>query len=207
MKSFTEYLTESVEEHKYAFKIKIAGDLPENCEEVMKRALEKYQVTKFAKTKTTPIQQKLLDFPEMENAQVHIFDIELDYPATSFILTRYIADETGIPLAQVRVRNPNEESESELNAENDDIDGVSLLNSPLEKDNHQSMVGDKGVANFLKELQKTRKEISTPYKGTNEAILAKKAHKDKANNMMKPGPARSPLGTVANPDPRKGKTK
>ena len=44
MKSFIEYLTESKEEKKYSFKIKIAGDLPENCEDVMETALQKYKV-------------------------------------------------------------------------------------------------------------------------------------------------------------------
>jgi len=208
MKSFTEYLTESKEEHKYSFKIKIAGDLPEHCEDVMETALQKYQIGKFAKTKTTPIQKKLNDFPELENLEVHMFDVELDYPTTSLVLSNYVAEQTGIPLARVRVRSLGEESESELNVEHAELDSKSLLTSELAKENHQGMVGDKGVASFLKELSKERKNTQpTEYKGVNEKLLAKKAFKEKSNELPKPGPARSPLGTVANPDPRKGKTK
>ena len=56
----------------------------------METALQKYQVAKFAKTKTTPIQAKLRDFPTMENVQVNIFDVELEYPTTSAVLTSYM---------------------------------------------------------------------------------------------------------------------
>ena len=93
MKSFVEYLSESQEAKKYAFKIKIAGDLPENCEDVMETALKKYEVAKFAKTKTTPIQSKLPDFPQMENAAVTVFDVELTYPTTSTVLHNYLIQE------------------------------------------------------------------------------------------------------------------
>ena len=52
MKSFIEYLYESQEAKKYAFKVKIAGDLPEHCEDVMETALQQYQVCKFSKGKS-----------------------------------------------------------------------------------------------------------------------------------------------------------
>ena len=69
------------------------------------------------------------------------------------------------------------------------------------------MVGEKGVSNFLKELAKTRKDSEpAQYKGVNDSLLAKKAHKEKTSEMPKPGPARSTLkGLSGNPDPRKGK--
>ena len=118
MKSFTEYLMESKEEKKYSFKIKIAGDLPENCEDVMETALQKYQVAKFTKTKTTPIQAKLRDFPTMENAQVSIFDVELEYPTTSAVLTNYMLEQTGLTAERIKVHSPLEDAEAELNVEN-----------------------------------------------------------------------------------------
>ena len=42
MKSFKEYLTES--KKTYDFRIKIAGDLPEGADKMMKTALEKFGV-------------------------------------------------------------------------------------------------------------------------------------------------------------------
>lgn len=202
MRSFKEYLIENQEAKKYAFKIKIAGDLPENCEDVMETALKKYEVSKFAKTKTTPIQSKLTDFPTMENAQVTIFDIELNYPTTSQVLTHYMAEQTGVDPCCIRVRSPLEEAEAELNAEHAiKEDNKALLTQDYQKESNQDKVGDKGVSNFLKELSKARKDTEpTQYKGVNDALLAKKAPKEKAAELAKASPAKSPISG-------KGKTK
>lgn len=195
MKSFKEYLTESAEDKKYAFKIKIAGDLPENCEDVMETALEKYKVSKFAKTKTTPIQAKLLDFPQMENATVTVFDIELDYPTTSTVLLNYLSEQTGVHATCMKVRSPLEEAEAELNAENlESKDGQALLSQDYQKENNQNVVGEKHVSSFLKELAKARKDNEPQqYKGVNDAILAKKTPKEKSAEQPKAAKATSPI--------------
>lgn len=88
MKLFSHYLKENQDAKKYVFKIKVAGDLPEHCEDVMEAALQKYQVSKFTKGKSTPIQATLLDFPEIKNAAMTVFETELDYPTTSAVLDR-----------------------------------------------------------------------------------------------------------------------
>lgn len=200
MKSFTEYLAESKEEKKYSFKIKIAGDLPENCEDVMETALQKFQVAKFTKTKTTPIQAKLRDFPTLENAQVNVFDVELEYPTTSAVLTNYMLEQTGLTAERIKVRSPLEEAESELNAEHAEVEKKALLTQDYQKESNQNTVGEKGVSNFLKDLAKVRKE-QIQYKGVNDAILAKKAPKEKSNEQAKPVAGKSPIGSA------KGKTK
>jgi hypothetical protein len=200
MKSFTEYLAESKEEKKYSFKIKIAGDLPENCEDVMETALQKFQVAKFAKTKTTPIQAKLRDFPTLENAQVNVFDVELEYPTTSSVLTNYMLEQTGLTADRIKVRSPLEEAESELNVEHTEVEKKALLTQDYQKESNQNTVGDKGISNFLKDLAKVRKE-QVQYKGVNDAILAKKAPKEKSQEQAKPVAGKSPIGSA------KGKTK
>lgn len=209
MRTFIDYLFESVESKKYSFKIKIAGDLPENCEDVMENALKKYDVVNFAKVKTTPIQSKLLDFPMLTNTQVTIFEVELSYPTTSPVLSSYIAEHTGIGPDKIRVRSPQEDAEAELNVSNleQESNKSALLNQDYQKENHQDLVGEKKVASLLKELTKTRKEKEpVQYKGVNDSILSKKQPKEKASEMAKPGPAKSTLaGLKGNPDPRKGK--
>lgn len=196
IKTFVDYLFESVDAKKYSFKIKIAGDLPENCEDVMENALKKYDVAKFAKTKTTPIQSKLQDFPTLENTQVNIFEIELVYPTTSSVLTNYISEHTGITAERIRVRSPLEDAEAELNVEHleEEGDGKALLTQEYQKENNQELVGEKKVASLLKELSKVRKdEGPTQYKGVNDSILAKKQPKEKPSETVKSGPARSVL--------------
>jgi hypothetical protein len=195
MRSFKEYLIESQEAKKYAFKIKIAGALPENCEDVMETALKKYEVSKFTKTKTTPIQAKVPDFPTMENVEVCVFDIELTYPTTSQVLTSYMAEQTGLSADRIRIRSPLEEAEAELNAEHAiKEDNKALLTQEYQKENNQDKVGDKGISNFLKELAKVRKDTEpTQYKGVNDALLAKKAPKEKAAEQTKATTSTSPI--------------
>lgn len=205
MKTFKEYLTESQEDRKYSFKIKIAGDLPENCEDVMKTIFKKYECCTFNKVRTTPIQSKLTDFPQLENVEVTIFEADFEYPTTSSVLSAYISENTGITADRIKVRSPKEEAEAELNAENssEDTKKKALLTQDYEKENNQSLVGDKKVSNFLKELQKARSEIEQ-YKGVNDQILAKKAPKEKPSAVTKETSADSPLSKVTNPDLRKG---
>lgn len=201
MKSFKDYLIESVEEKKYSFKIKIAGELPEHVEDTMKAALDKYKVSSFSKGKTTPIQAKLTDFPTLENTHMTIFDVELDYPTTSQVLTAYMSEQTGIDPCCLRVRSLKEEDEVELNNEHmsDDSKKTALLSQDYQKENNQELVGEKKISSLLKELAKISKESQpTQYKGINDKILAKSAPKEKAAPTEKVSASQSVL---------KGKTK
>lgn len=194
MKSFTQYLKENTEQKKYAFKIKIAGDLPDNCEDCMETALQQYQVSKFTKGKSTPIQAKLLDFPTVNNSSVTVFEVELDYPTTSSVLAELIGNSTGIGLNAIRVRTPLEEANFELETENveDKPSGKPLLAQDYEKSNNQGLVGEKYVSSFLKDIAKANKESQPEqYKGVNEKLLAKTSPKGKSEMMPKVGPAKS----------------
>jgi hypothetical protein len=199
MKSFIEYLKESVDEKKYAFKIKIAGDLPANCEDCMEATLQQYQVSRFTKGKSTPIQATLLEFPNVKNMSMTVFETELDYPATSAVLAELLANATGISRDCIKVRTAAEEAviEEEQASAEKSKDSKALLSQDYEKSNNQSMVGEKHVASFLKELSKSRKETQpTQYKGVNDQLLAKSAPKSKNEELAKPGPARSILGSA-----------
>jgi len=178
-KPFIEYLIESVEKSVYTFVVKIAGDIPDHCEETMKQSLQKYDVMICEKIKTTPIQQKLTDFPQLENAEVTVFNIEVAYPTTSLVLQSYISEQTGISLSNIKVRSTKEEEEAELNAANadDNKSKKALLLTDLEKEKQQPLHGEKAISSFLKSLQ--NKSSLTPYKGVNDQILAKTLPKEK----------------------------
>lgn len=198
MKSFVDYLKESKEEKKYTFKIKVAGDLPEHCEDVMETSMQKYQVSKFTKGKSSPIQANLVDFPTVKNASVTVFEVELDYPTTSSVLAELLANSTGISRDCIRVRTPLEDAVIDL--ENtysaDEKSKESLLTKDYPKENFQDKVGQKHVTSFLKDLAKARKENQpVQYKGANEALLAKKVPTAKSEEMPKVGPARSLFGS------------
>ena len=203
MKRFVEYLKESAEEKKYTFKIKVAGDLPENCEDCMEAALEKYKVSRFTKGKSTPIQSNLMYFPNIKNSSMTVFETEVDYPATSTLIKNLLVDATGITEDRIHVCTPSEElaweeqNANSLEGTEDKKESKALLSQDYEKTKNPTLAGDKYVSNFLKELAKDRKEsASEQYKGVNDELLAKKLHKEKAETMPAAGPARSLFGGI-----------
>ena len=109
MKTFKDYLTES--KKTYQFKIGIAGDLPEDIEDKLETVLEKYSLVNLSSPKRTPISERPLDFPQLQNVEVTYYEVELNYPTTVQVLQEYIGYTCGIDKAYIIVRNPNEPQE------------------------------------------------------------------------------------------------
>jgi len=202
MKSFKQYVIEG--KQVYEFKVKIAGDCPKDCATKIKQALSQFKVESCSAGKSTPIQETQVDFPDQKNVGVTVYDITTAYPATSLQIRDLVADYCSVALAKIKVRNLLEQDEEALNHANDKPTGESLLEKPLEDVDGQKLVGDKQVMSLLKELGSHTKKL-TQYKGVNEKILAKKTPSEKTVKADKVAPAKSPLGKVSNPDPRKGK--
>jgi hypothetical protein len=155
MKSFTEYLTES--KKRYDFRIKIAGDMSAEQEDNMKRLLGRFTnentLTGFKKSKT-PIQAVPLDFPQVKNCEVNIYEVTLDFPTTQHELTEYLATELGIGKQNLVVRRPGEPSE-EYQTPGEEREGALLLDPNYkEAPNAQfeNFYGDKYNTGFVKEL-------------------------------------------------------
>ena len=161
MKSFKDYITKKT----YDFKIKVAGDLPLKFESVLKTSLEKYGVASLTTTKT-PIQKLPLDFPDTDNAEVHIFEVSLNYPVNSPALKSYVMEKTGVVKSKIIVKNEHDnEVDVQVHGESDTKKEkyVTKLTSDYETDakmdkKAQSMVGEKRVFDLLKELSKKEKD-------------------------------------------------
>ena len=151
MKTFKEYLVEN--KKVYNFKIKIAGDLPENFEKNLKEKLDRCKVMTFEKVKTTPIQALPLDFPDHPNMPVSIFEIICEYPITAPEIAADIK-ETGLPESCFRVRGSGEPSEEEQILAAAEPSGEALLADGQYKD----YFGDDYNKGFLKDLAKSTKE-------------------------------------------------
>lgn len=166
MKSFVDYLTES--EKTYFFKVCVAGDLPEKFEEHMEVSLQKYSLKNITNGKRTPIQERPLDFPNLQNMEVTYFDVELAYPTTDQVLEEYIGSCTRIPRSHIRVVNPYARDTIAAGEQTGDARTESkgpyeaLLDSeyqdPIESKTAQQNVGDNRVMELLKELEKARSE-------------------------------------------------
>ena len=114
---FQEILNES--KKTYEFKIGVAGPLPEGFEDSMETCLRKFKVLNMTPGKKTPIQERPLDFPQLQNMEVTYFETELEYPSTSQVLQEYVARCCGCDQAHIIVRNANDPRE-EYQEMNDD---------------------------------------------------------------------------------------
>jgi hypothetical protein len=152
MKTFKEYLSES--KKQYDFRVKIAGEVDAVKEAALKSSLEKYVVSGFKKVAKTPIQELPLDFPQVRNCEVNIYEVTLDYPTTQNELTEYLSTELGVSKQRLAVRRPGEPSE-EYQEPAEQREGA-LLNDPDYKEagnpQFEDYYGDKYNSGFVKEL-------------------------------------------------------
>lgn len=154
MKQFKEYLKESAVEKKYQFRVKIAGEVAKEQETKLESLLNRWSVSAFKKTATTPVQQLPLDFPKLKNAQVNIYEVTLDYPTTQNELTEYLSGGLAIAKENFVVRRPGEPTE-EYQEPNEKREGP-LLTDPDYKEagnpQFEDYYGEKYNSAFLKEL-------------------------------------------------------
>jgi len=157
MRTFKEYLQENTLAKKYDFRIKIAGDVTPEQEAKMATLLGRYTVSEtlgvMKKTKT-PIQSLPLDFPQVRNCEVHIYEVTLDYPTTQQELTEYLTQGLEVNRQNLVVRKPNEPYE-EYQHQEPKREGA-LLNDPDYKEagnpQFEDYYGDKYNSGFVKEL-------------------------------------------------------
>lgn len=174
MKSFKQYLAES--KKTYEFKVKVAGETTKDFADMVKTALRPFELVSCSAGKTSPIQERQLDFPEERNTSVTYYDIATAYPATSLQVKDAIAEAARIPHSVIVVRTLAEEEECVLNHKYDTEYGESVLGHDYPASNNQDTVGDKHVMSFLKDLSKT-KHTGEQVTGYNDQILAASAPK------------------------------
>jgi hypothetical protein len=195
MKSFKEHLTES--KKQYDFRIKIAGDFTAEQESNLKTALSKYSVAGFKKSGKTPIQDLPLDFPQVKNCEVNIYEVTLDYPTTQFELTEYIANHCGINKSHLAVRRPGEPTEEYQHIE--EPRSGALLDDPDYKEagnaKFEDFYGDKYNSGFVKELNDI---LKLQRKERGEEIPTEGAAKYNTDSAIN---EKSPVQQA--PDPRK----
>jgi hypothetical protein len=157
MKTLKEYLTES--KKTYNFKIKVAGELPENFQDNLKTSLDRCKVMTLKKLSTTPIQASPIDFPALKNCEVHIFEVVCEYPITSPEIINDIKT-IGLDECCFRVRGSDEPAETELMVADLEPSKEVLLadvDAGNPKVKGKDYFGDDFNRSFLKDLEKTAK--------------------------------------------------
>jgi hypothetical protein len=156
MRSFTDILTES--KKVYEFKIGIAGELPDGCEAEMKSCLEKFSVVEVSAGKKTPIQERPLDFPQLQNMEVTYYEATVNYPTTADVLQNYIGKCCGIDQAHIIVRNMADPREDYQAPKSEETYETMLTKEDMGGESAQAEVAGNRVMDLLKELETARKE-------------------------------------------------
>lgn len=156
MKKLNEYITES--KKTYPFKIGIAGDVPADTKEKLQIHLEKFGVSNLSVGKRTPIQERPMDFPNLENLEVTYFEVELTYPTTDNVLREYLGNVCNFPRSHIVVRNANGPLEEIQDSVEDTTYETLLTKEDMGGENAQESVGQSRVMDLLKELEVARKE-------------------------------------------------
>lgn len=151
-KTFLDYLAES-HSVEYSYRIKTTVPLTDTELRKIENALDKYELLDMTRPKTTPIQDYPLDFKDVKNTEVHIVDIVLHIPASSYILQQELCNALDILEKFIVVRGDNEPIEIEAedlianaNIANkmakDDLNPDSLLSTnPVYQENDLFNVG------------------------------------------------------------------
>ena len=156
MRSFTEILTES--KKTYEFKIGVAGPLPEGFADSMETSLKKFNVSNMTSGKKTPIQERPLDFPQLQNMEVTYFEVAVEYPTTSQVLQEYVGKCCGVDQAYIIVRNMNDPREEYQETKDDAPYEAMLTKEDMGGETAQEDVAGSRVMSLLKELETARKE-------------------------------------------------
>lgn len=193
MKTFKEYLAES--KKTYPFRLRVAGELPENFVSNLKDCLGGVNPALVEKSKT-PIQSQPLDFPELHNVEVHTFEIACEYPITAPEIAEHVKH--FVPEGNFRVRNGNDAGDYEHSTVDMEPSGESMLEEPTYNDKVKAKdyFGDDFNKGFLKDLSKAAKDRKK--EGVCAEYKLPKVKQDKAGSA-------SPMSKTDNPDPRKGK--
>ena len=125
MKNLNEYLTASTKQYKY--RVKVAGELPKEVYEKFKASLDMFDVESCTPPKTTPIQSDPLGFPGLQNEEVNIFDVTVNYPANSEQLIQ-LARTAGIEPAKIIVIGAD--FDDSMNAEVEGMEDGTRLETP-----------------------------------------------------------------------------
>lgn len=156
MKSLREYLTESTKTYK--FKIRVAGEVPEHFPDMMERALGKYDLVGLSSGKKTPITEKPLDFPQLQNMEVTHWEAEVKYPTTSHVLEQYLVHSCTVPHSHIIVRGEFDPIEAQQQDQKETPYEALLGQEDLGGESAQKEAGQNRVMDLLKELEAARKE-------------------------------------------------
>lgn len=197
MRSFKQYLAESV--RTYNYKIKIAGETPKNFIDLFCHNLSKYDPTKIGEPKTTPVQKDPYGFPGLKDQSITIIDCQFRYPANEDMI-KQMAKLLGYDENMVRMVQSNFDDsvtkETEMYA-NQAGHSPLLDHTELEDNGKEASkeYGDSYLGRIKK--QESGKEIKNKYAGKE---TAREFDPFDQKSIQKSMGNQSPMSNVKRPD-------
>jgi hypothetical protein len=191
MKSLNEYLTESKE--VFTYRVKVAGELPSEVFDKFKAALDAYDVETVSNPKTTPVMKDPFGFPGLENTELNLFTVTLNYPA-SFAEIIDLARLSGIEPATIRVLSGDydESMQAEIDATVGD-DSTRLETPDYPAQTPEQAEASRKYSEGFKDI--VQNAASTDFEIAGDKTPAAKFNTDSAQN------ANSPMTKVINKKP------
>ena len=207
MSTFQHYLAESTKQYDY--KIKVAGELADGFASKMETALQKFEVANMSAGKKTPIMTMPLDFPQLSNEEVTIFDVTTNYPVSVRELKEYLGVYMNLPQTHIVVRKPGEPTEeyqeemqvAKKSEYANKLHDIEYKDAP--KVNAEDFHSTKANMSLLKELLKDREDKYEIEKGSDNKIQDTQSNEEESKPSMLKAAHDGPV--KGNPHPAKGK--
>ena len=207
MSTFQHYLAESTKQYDY--KIKVAGELADGFASKMETALQKFEVANMSAGKKTPIMTMPLDFPQLSNEEVTIFDVTTNYPVSVRELKEYLGVYMNLPQTHIVVRKPGEPTEeyqeemqvAKKSEYANKLHDIEYKDAP--KVNAEDFHSTKANMGLLKELLKDREDKYEIEKGSDNKTQDTQSNEEESKPSMLKAAHDGPV--KGNPHPAKGK--
>jgi len=197
MRSFKQYITESI--HTYDYTIKIVGDIDAKQMDLFKYNLNKFDPIEITGPTSTPIQKSPYGFPGISNQPVNIIKAKFRYPATEPMI-RQMANLMNIDENRVRLVTTSFDDSIDLEAEQyeNSADKSPLLTNDYPDDANAKAASKAYGNSYLDEIEKQMKDhkIESPYAGekTKQAF-----DPFKPEEYMKTMGNKGPMTTITRP--------
>ena len=197
MRSFKQYITESI--HTYDYTIKIVGEIDAKQMDLFKYNLNKFDPIEISGPTSTPIQKSPYGFPGVTNQSVNIIKAKFRYPATEPMF-RQMATLMNIDENRVRLVTTGFDDSIDLEAEQyeNSADKSPLLTNDYPDDKSAKAAAKAYGNSYLDEIEKQMKDhkIESPYAGekTKQAF-----DPFKPEEYMKTMGNKGPMTTITRP--------
>ena len=197
MRSFKQYITESI--HTYDYTIKIVGEIDAKQMDLFKYNLNKFDPIEITGPTSTPIQKSPFGFPGVINQSVNIIKAKFRYPATEPMI-RQMANLMNIDENRVRLVTTGFDDSIDLEAEQyeNSADKSPLLTNDYPDDANAKAAAKAYGNSYLDEIEKQMKDhkIESPYAGekTKQAF-----DPFKPEEYMKSMGNKGPMTTITRP--------